>query len=240
MSSDKTIEKLHQEIARLQVELAEQRVHSYRCQEEKRKLQEREAYNFSLFQFNPFHTVVVDRNGRVIKSNAAKLHSGDRVPNIGDSMYRDYASRHSIDMYAELMRCIETGQAATYPETKYGNKYLAITISPFPNGAIIVSRDITAEKKMELQQLSMIHDLQQALEHIDTIKDFLPICASCKRIRDDDDCWLEVEDYFKHRDHLEFSHTICPECMQRMYPEVWAQIEQKRIGREAMTEKVPR
>ncbi len=240
MSIETTTEKLQREIARLRSELAEQRMLSYHYQEENRELQKREAYNFSLFQFNPFQTVVVDRKGRVIKSNAAKLRSGDRVPDIGDVMYRDYGSRHSIDMYAELMRCIETGLPKTYSEMKYGNKYLAITISPFPNGAIIVSRDITAEKNIELQQLSIIHDLQLALEHIETIKEFLPICASCKRIREDDDSWLQVEDYFKHRDHLDFSHTICPDCMQRIYPEVWEQIERKRIGRETLSQQMPR
>ena len=65
------------------------------------KLAEKEAFNFALFQYNPIFTLVVDREGRVVKSNKAKITSGDRLPNIGDIMYRDYASRHEINMYQQ-------------------------------------------------------------------------------------------------------------------------------------------
>ena len=195
------------------------------------ELQEKEEYNFALFQFNPFHTVIVDRNGKVIKSNTAKQKSGDRLPNIGDIMYKDYASKHSIDMYSHLMDCIQTGKAKNFPEMQYGDRYLAVTISPFPAGAIIVTRDITAEKHAEQERINLIRHLQKALEEIETLRELLPICASCKRIRDDSGYWREVEEYFKHRNHLDFSHTMCPDCVQRIYPEVWEQIEKKRIHR---------
>jgi transcriptional regulator with PAS, ATPase and Fis domain len=191
-------------------------------------LQEKEAYNFALFQFNPFQIVVVDHQGRVIKSNAAKRKSGDRLPNIGDTMYRDYASKHSIDMHAELMECIRGGHSKTFPEMRYDERYMAITISPFPKGAIIVSQDITEVKRVEIERINLIKDLRSALSEIERLRRLLPICASCKRIRNDNGYWQEIEEYFRRCGNIDFSHTMCPTCVQKIYPDVWERMEQSK------------
>jgi two-component system sensor histidine kinase UhpB len=112
-------------------------------------LREREAFNFALFQYNPVETVIVDCEGRVTGFNLAKINSGDRLPTIGEMMYKDYAGRHEIDMYAELMKCIRSEKIKEFPELKYGDKYLSITISPFSNGALIISEDISIRKRAE-------------------------------------------------------------------------------------------
>lgn len=112
-------------------------------------LRDREAFNFALFQYNPVETIVVDREGRVTAYNLAKKNSGDRLPAIGDVMYRDYASRHTIDMYEELMKCITSGKTKSFSELPYRDRYLSITISPFPHGAIIISEDITERRRAE-------------------------------------------------------------------------------------------
>jgi len=117
--------------------------------ESERKLKEKEAYNFALFNYSPVETVVVDREGKVIKSNLAKRQSGDRVPKIGDVMYKDYGSKHENDMFEELMKCIETVKNKEFPEMKYEDKYLSISIAPFSEGAIIISQDITERKRVE-------------------------------------------------------------------------------------------
>ena len=113
------------------------------------RLKSSEALNFALFQYNPIETIAVDREGRIIKTNMARRKSGDRWPNIGDVMYRDYAGKHEIDMHTELMECIRSGKKKEFPEMKYGDKFLSITIGPFPEGAIITSQDITERKKAE-------------------------------------------------------------------------------------------
>jgi PAS domain S-box-containing protein len=114
-------------------------------------LLEREAFNFALFQYNPIETMVVDIEGRVSGFNLAKAKSGDRLPVIGDLMYKDYAGRHEIDMRAELIQCIRSGKAKEFPDRKYSDRYLSITISPFSEGAIIISEDITKRKRAEEQ-----------------------------------------------------------------------------------------
>jgi len=120
-------------------------------------LREREAFNFALFHYNPVETIVVDLEGKVTGFNFAKEKSGDRLPHIGDLMYKDYAGKHEIDMRAELMVCIKSGKAKAFPERRYGDRYLAITISPFSQGALIISEDIS-ERKRAAELLQMERD----------------------------------------------------------------------------------
>lgn len=108
-----------------------------------------EAFNFALFQYNPIGIIVVDHAGRVIKSNLARRKSKGRIPKIGDVMYKDYAAKHEIDMYTELIECIRSGKIKRFPELKYGEKYITTSIAPFPMGAIITSQDITEQKQAE-------------------------------------------------------------------------------------------
>jgi hypothetical protein len=165
--------------------------------------------------------VVVDCDGRVVRSNAAKLHSGDRLPDIGAVMYRDYAHSHCIDMYAEMMNCIRTGKSKTFPRMKYKGKWLNIAIAPFPQGAIIASQDITNSIKAEADRLKLINDLRKALSEVETLRGLLPICAACKKIRNDQGYWQTVEEYFAKNGHIDFSHTVCPDCVKKLYPEFW-------------------
>jgi hypothetical protein len=66
----------------------------------------------------------------------------------------------------------------------------------------------------------MIHSrLKSALDEIHVLRGILPICAGCKKIRDDDGSWTHVESYIRARTEAEFSHGICPDCAMRLYPD---------------------
>lgn len=68
-------------------------------------------------------------------------------------------------------------------------------------------------------------ELQAALSEIKTLSGFLPICASCKKIRDDKGYWQQIEAYIREHSDAEFSHGICPDCAQRLYPEYFKKRE---------------
>jgi len=97
-----------------------------------------------------------------------------------------------------------------------------------PIGKSLVLRDITEKKKAEAEREKLIHDLQEALNQVKTLSGLLPICAHCKKIRDDQGYWREVEIYIEKHSDVGFSHGICPECLEKHYPEIAARIKAKR------------
>lgn len=69
------------------------------------------------------------------------------------------------------------------------------------------------------EQQDLIDRLHDALARIKTLKGLLPICASCKKVRDDKGYWNQIEEYVRDRSDAEFSHGLCPECAGKLYPE---------------------
>ena len=84
----------------------------------------------------------------------------------------------------------------------------------------IIYRDISKRKQMEAQKEQLIADLQYALDKVKTLSGMLPICSSCKKIRDDKGYWSQIEAYIVEHSEAEFSHGICPECAKKLYPDL--------------------
>lgn len=77
------------------------------------------------------------------------------------------------------------------------------------------------DRKLAEKKLSQERDnLQKALLEIKTLKGLLPVCSNCKKIRDDKGYWNQMEEYISHRSEAEFSHSICPECAKKYYPDI--------------------
>lgn len=87
-------------------------------------------------------------------------------------------------------------------------------------GVVGLSRDITRIKDLEDQQARTIDKLDQALHRIKTLSGLLPICSSCKKIRDDAGYWHQVETYVHDHSEASFSHGLCPECADKLYEEM--------------------
>jgi PAS domain S-box-containing protein len=83
----------------------------------------------------------------------------------------------------------------------------------------VILRDITERKRVEEEREELLVEFQAALAKIKTLGGLLPICASCKKIRDDQGYWTQVEVYIRNHSEVEFSHGICPECMKKLYPD---------------------
>lgn len=81
-------------------------------------------------------------------------------------------------------------------------------------------REIDERKRVEMEKENLIHELKHALSEVKTLRGFLPICASCKKIRDNAGYWQQIEHYIQDRSEAEFSHSICPDCMHRLYPDM--------------------
>ncbi|WP_449246057.1 c-type heme family protein [Desulfarculus baarsii] len=80
--------------------------------------------------------------------------------------------------------------------------------------------EMTERERAEAQREELIAELRQALSEINQLSGLLPICASCKKIRDDKGYWQQIENYISTHSEAEFTHGICPECIKKLYPEL--------------------
>ncbi|HVQ39211.1 MAG TPA: hypothetical protein VMS31_16850 [Pyrinomonadaceae bacterium] len=65
---------------------------------------------------------------------------------------------------------------------------------------------------VEAQQARLIKELQGALAEVETLREFLPICSYCRKVRDDQNYWSQIEKYLSDHTSTKFSHGICPDC----------------------------
>ena len=86
-----------------------------------------------------------------------------------------------------------------------------------------IVRDISKRKQIEAERDQLIQSLQDSLAKLKTLSGLLPICASCKKIRDDKGYWNRIETYIQKHSEAEFSHGICPECARKLYPSYYEQ-----------------
>jgi hypothetical protein len=86
-----------------------------------------------------------------------------------------------------------------------------------------VARDVTASKQAEDEREQLVRELQDALAEVNSLREILPICSYCRKIRDDENYWHTVEGYFSEHTTTRFSHGICPSCMET---EIVAQLDE--------------
>jgi PAS domain S-box-containing protein len=127
--------------------------------------------------------------------------------------------------------------SAVYRTTRSGIIHLDTLVTPLgehperePQGYLVHIQDFTERTRARTELLhhrerleelvaARTCELQEALDNVKTLRGLVPICASCKRIRDDGGCWHQVEVYVTHHTDAEFSHGLCPECLTAIYHE---------------------
>lgn len=81
-----------------------------------------------------------------------------------------------------------------------------------------LEEELAERRRLEAEREKLIEELQSSLDEIKTLRGILPICSSCKKIRDDQGAWNRLELYIMKHSEAEFSHSLCPECVQTLYP----------------------
>lgn len=92
-----------------------------------------------------------------------------------------------------------------------------------------LQKEISARQRIELERNNLIADLKQALSEVKTLQGFLPICSSCKKIRNDTGYWQQIELYIEDHTDSKFSHSICPDCIKELYPNMARKILKKSL-----------
>jgi transcriptional regulator with PAS, ATPase and Fis domain len=194
---------------------------------------ERDKIGCNVYDNLSFSVLVIDKDYRVLSMNkkASELLKTDNTTNV-----KCYSLTHGRERccsdYGEicpLRECIETKVfVRTVHKHIYDGKEIFEEITATPvfdnNGDLkyIVEelRDITKLLKLE----TVINSLRSELK---TLQGLLPICSSCKKVRDDKGYWSEVEKYISDRSEAKFSHSLCPDCLKELYPEI-AERQQKK------------
>ncbi len=98
-------------------------------------------------------------------------------------------------------------------------KVIRWTIDGKPQRIIGTHSDISARKQAEAEKERLIAELQAALKEVKTLSGLLPICSFCKKIRDDQGYWRQIENYIQEHSDATFSHSLCRECLEKYYPD---------------------
>ncbi len=145
----------------------------------------------------------------IIGHSIAILYPVDRRDELIDTMERIRQGRR-VGLY-ETVRLRKDGQFIP----------ASVTVSPMLDhrgkvvGASAITRDITLRKNDEADRFKLIEELTESLKQVKTLNGLLPICASCKRIRDDQGYWQQVETYIAEHTNADFTHGICPDCLEK-------------------------
>jgi hypothetical protein len=85
-------------------------------------------------------------------------------------------------------------------------------VNPFRGGISVLFRDISQRKNAEAERERLIRGLRAALADVRTLRGLIPICAWCKKIRNDGGYWEQLEAYIKNHSEADFTHGMCPDC----------------------------
>lgn len=126
-----------------------------------------------------------------------------------------------LEILAGVRRGDIVGELETERQHKDGKIIpVAVTVSPIRNlsgeiiGASSIARDISRQRQAEAERQLLIQELMAAANQVRTLTGLLPMCATCKRVRDDKGYWQQVEAYISQHLEITFTHSICPDCSE--------------------------
>ncbi len=115
-------------------------------------------------------------------------------------------------------------------ETRWIDQTVTLSVNSDRNvtGFHGIARDVTQRKYVEQEREQLVHDLQSALAKIKTLSGLLPICANCKKIRDDNGYWNQIEAYIRQHSYADFTHSLCPDCTRLLYADLYKGTEARK------------
>ena len=163
-------------------------------------------------------------------NNAFAQGVGKKLDEIIGRKIWDVFEKNEADKRFAIVRKVFTEGKTEEVEVRVplpsGDTYYLTTVKPILDDTGVVETVICTSKNITKRKLAEValkkeHDqLLQALKEIKTLSGLLPICASCKKIRDDKGYWNQIEGYIQQHSDAQFSHAICSACAKEMYPEL--------------------
>ncbi|MGH1362536.1 MAG: response regulator [Calditrichia bacterium] len=214
-------------LERLPVVIKQTLLHTSMLQEKlaaEEALFESEATNRALVTAMPDFIMQISKDGKVLSANEATegiFHFPELLE--GKSLIDIYPKEQVETLFSIIQQTIRTGIAQNHEfsiEVKNETFYYENRIAPCGEEKVLsVVRDITARVRAAQEKEWLLQEFQDALARIKTLNGLIPICATCKKVRDDKGYWNRIEEYITTHSEAEFSHGVCPGCMEELYSE---------------------
>jgi len=147
---------------------------------------------------------------------------------LGRTCYDAYQCRTSKCDDCHAVKVFSDGQVhkgEKISRTAEGERHLEVTATPLRDAtgaikaAVMLSRDMSRHRMEEKSRKHLIRELQASLAKTKRLNGLLPICSYCKKIKDDNGAWQQLESYLRSHAEVEFSHSICLECGEKHHPQ---------------------
>ena len=175
---------------------------------------------------------IIDLESKIYRSNftAEKLFGLKIQKIIGKKCCSvAHATSASVER-CPLPKMIKTGKRVSSEIQIKDGTWMLITVDPLYNdeglmtGAVHIARNINKQIEFQYERECILKELKNALAHVKKLSGLLPICAHCKKIRDDEGYWNQIDSYIEKHSEAKFSHGICQECVEKFYKnEKWSQ-----------------
>ncbi|OQX17760.1 MAG: hypothetical protein BWK76_09585 [Desulfobulbaceae bacterium A2] len=173
--------------------------------------------------------VMISREYKVLWCNQVVCDLFGEV--VGSLCYHAFNKRDQVCPDCGVQRVFEQGVASAVHEQdgqdREGRRVCTRVIAtPIRDGSgqvtsvLEVLIPITEHKQLLEEKERLIAELREAMAKVKTLSGLLPICASCKKVRDDHGYWSQIEAYVSQHSEAQFSHGICPDCIKKLYPEL--------------------
>lgn len=224
------IPRLIQELEVHQIELEMQ---NHELRKAQKELEESRTRYFDLYDLAPVGYFTVSEKGLILEANltAANFLGMERAALVKEPLTRFILPEDQDVYYLYRKRLFETGgsRACEIRMLRRGDSpcWMRLEMTLARNGesedpiSRAVISDVHERKQAAEEREVLIGRLQEALDKVKTLTGLLPICASCKKLRDDVGYWHQVEEYVQEHTQARFSHALCPDCLKKLYPEYY-------------------
>lgn len=235
---DKTKEQLINELAEIRQRISEFEKSEDRHKQTEETLRETQSYLENLLNYANAPIIVWDPQFRITRFNRAferlTAKNSDKV--LGKQLEILFPDDRRKEAMAHIRRTMtgERWESVEIPILRAGGTVRTVlwnsaTLYAADGKAVVATiaqgQDITERILVEEEHAKLIVELQDALAKVKTLSGLIPICASCKKVRDDEGYWHQVETYIHEHSEAEFTHGLCPDCVKKLYPEFYKKDE---------------